>query len=173
LKESQPTSSNGAILGIDPGLAATGWALLDVGQSVLGHGTIRTEPGEPGERLLQIVMGIEALLETYPVGEAALEELFMGRNRTSFVGVAQARGAILLTLCRHGVETLQYKPSQVKSVVTGYGLAGKAQIARMLAAQLGLNQAIDEHAADAIAIALCHTRSRRLLLATNGQSPKP
>jgi crossover junction endodeoxyribonuclease RuvC len=139
----------------------------------MGHGTIRTEPGEPGERLLQIVTGIEALLESRQVHEAALEELFMGRNRTSFLGVAQARGAILLTLCRHGVETLQYKPSQVKSVVTGYGLAGKDQIARMLAAQLGLSQAIDEHAADAIAIALCHTRSRSLLLASNGRSPRP
>jgi crossover junction endodeoxyribonuclease RuvC len=132
---------------------------------VRGHGTIRTDPGDAGDRLLEIARGIEALMAANRVEEAALEELFMGRNRTSFVGVAQARGAILLTLASHGVETLQYKPSQVKSVVTGYGLAGKLQIGRMLAAQLGLTETIDEHAADAIAIALCHARSRKLMMA--------
>jgi crossover junction endodeoxyribonuclease RuvC len=135
---------------------------------VLGHGTIRTAPGPAGDRLLEIVSRIEALLATHSVREAALEELFMGRNRTSFLGVAQARGAVLLTLARRGVETREYKPSQVKSVVTGYGLAGKPQVGRMLAAQLGLTGDVDEHAADAIAIALCHTRSRKLLSLATG-----
>lgn len=155
----------GLILGIDPGLAATGWALLGSGRSVAGHGTIRTSPAAAGERLLQIVESIEALVAAHGVREAALEELFMGRNRTSFLGVAQARGAILCALAGGGVGVHEYKPSQVKSVVTGYGLADKRQIARMLSAQVEVGGTVDEHAADAIAIALCHSRSRRLLTA--------
>ncbi len=91
----------------------------------------------------------------------------MGRNRTSVIGVAQARGVILCELQRAGVPTYEYKPAQVKSVVTGYGAADKAQVARMLSAQ-GVFGEMDDHAADAIAIALCHSRSRRLLMAAGG-----
>jgi crossover junction endodeoxyribonuclease RuvC len=81
------------------------------------------------------------------------------------IGVAQARGAILATLEAAGVAAYEYKPSQVKSLITGYGAADKAQIARMLAVQLKTSTRIDDHAADALAIALCHLRSRRMLAA--------
>ncbi len=86
----------------------------------------------------------------------------MGRNATSAVGVAQARGAILAVLEECGVPVFEYKPSQVKLVLTGYGNADKAQISRMLSAQVKLPEGkLDDHAKDAIAIALCHARSRR------------
>jgi len=88
----------------------------------------------------------------------------MGRNATSVIGVAQARGVVSLTLERCGVACFAYKPAAVKASITGYGAAGKAQIARMLAVQ-GVAGRVDEHAADAIAIAICHSRARRLRLA--------
>src|SRR5919201_7127105 len=153
----------GLVLGIDPGLASTGYGVLDRDSHVVGYGCITTEPGSVGGRLLQIIGELRAVMAAHQVAEAALEELFLGRNRTSFIGVAQARGAILATLEAAGVPAFEYKPAQVKSVVTGYGAADKGQIARMLAAQLKTSARIDDHAADAIAIGLCHLRSRRVL----------
>ena len=150
------------VLGIDPGLASTGYALLGLDSRVVSAGTIKTPPGVSGPRLLQIVREIQALIAAHEVGEAALEELFMGQNRTSFLGVAQARGAILACLEEAGVPAVEYKPSLVKSVVTGYGAADKRQIARMLGVQVTVATAVDDHALDAVAIALCHLRSRRI-----------
>jgi crossover junction endodeoxyribonuclease RuvC len=152
----------GLLLGVDPGLAATGWALLDDGSKVAACGTIRTAPGPAAPRLLQIVTEIRGVLNSEPVREAALEELFMGRNATSALGVAQARGAVLAALAAAGIAVFEYKPAQVKAALTGYGMAGKAQMARMLALQVSLGTPVDDHAADAIAIALCHSRGRRL-----------
>ena len=156
---------NGLVLGIDPGLAATGYGVLDQDNRVTAFGCIRTSTGAAGARLLQIVGELRALLAVHQVREAALEELFMGKNRTSLIGVAQARGAILATLEAAGVAAYEYKPSQVKSLITGYGAADKAQIGRMLAIQMQTAARIDEHAADALAIALCHLRTRRMLAA--------
>lgn len=153
-------------LGVDPGLASTGYGLLAADQEVVGWGTFRTPPGPAGPRLLDLVRQLEALLQANGVAEAAMEEIFMGRNRTSVIGVAQARGAILATLEAHGIVTHEYKPSQVKSAVSGYGMAGKDQMARMLSSQVEVTGRPDEHAVDALAIALCHARSRRLRLVT-------
>jgi crossover junction endodeoxyribonuclease RuvC len=150
------------LLGIDPGLAATGWGLLDERGRAAGCGTVKTVPGPAGPRLLHLVTELRAILAGHPVAEAALEELFMGRNATSAIGVAQARGAVLVTLAAAGVPVFEYKPSQVKASLTGYGMAGKAQMAKMLALQVRLDAHLDDHAADALAIALCHARSRRL-----------
>jgi len=136
--------------------------MLDREGKVTACGTIRTSPGPAGPRLLQIVSELSAVLAAHSVWEVALEELFMGRNATSDIGVAQARGAILATLAAAALPIYEYKPSQVKSVLTGYGMADKAQMARMLALQVKTNAKLDDHAADALAIALCHVRSRRL-----------
>ena len=154
------------LLGIDPGLASTGYGLLADDKRVIACGTIKTPPGAAGPRLLAIVRALEALLSAHQVAEAALEELFMGSNRTSVIGVAQARGAILVTLEGAGIPTFEYKPATVKSILTGYGMAGKAQMGRMLGAHVSTGGlAMDDHAADAIAIAICHARSRRLRIA--------
>lgn len=157
------------LLGIDPGLANTGWAVLDPAGRVAACGTIRTPPGKPGPRLLRIVTELQAVLAAHPVAEAALEELFLGRNATSAIGVAQARGALLAALAGAGIPVAEYKPSQVKSVVTGYGAAGKAQVGRMVALQVDPGVDLDDHAADAVAIALCHARARRLRAAAGGR----
>jgi crossover junction endodeoxyribonuclease RuvC len=155
-------------LGIDPGLANTGWALLDERSTIVGCGTIKTSPGPTGPRLLQIMGDIRRVIASHPVAEAALEELFAGRNATSAMAVAQARGAILASLAAVHVTVYEYKPAQVKAVLTGYGKASKEQIQRMVAVQAQSGDQMDEHAADAAAIALCHARSRRLRLLSQG-----
>jgi len=157
-----PGSANGLILGIDPGLAGTGFALLSGPSTVLSSTTVITKPGPDGARLLAITRHLRELLTQSRPAEASLEELFMGRNATSAIGVAQARGAILMVLEECGIPVFEYKPAQVKIVLTGYGKADKEQIARMLAAQVKLPDGkLDTHALDAIAIAVCHARSRQ------------
>jgi len=157
-----PGNANGLILGIDPGLAGTGFALLSGPGNVLSCSTLVTTPGPDGARLLKITRHLRALLVEHRPGEASLEELFMGRNATSAIGVAQARGAILAVLEECAIPVFEYKPAQVKIVLTGYGKADKEQIARMLAAQIKLPDGkLDNHAMDAIAIAVCHARSRQ------------
>src|SRR5437868_7537359 len=154
--------NNGLILGIDPGLAGTGFALFSEPNLVLACSTVITIPGRDGARLLTITNHLRSLLSENPPAEASIEELFMGRNATSAVGVAQARGAILMVLEECGVPVFEYKPSQVKVILTGYGNADKSQISRMLSAQVKLPEGrLDDHARDAVAIALCHARSRR------------
>jgi len=154
------------LLGIDPGLAATGYAVVREPGEVLACGTVRTPAGaRAGARLLQVRRELEAVLDAHPIEEAALEELFMGSNRTSVIGVAQARGVVLALLEERGIAAAEYKPSQVKLVVSGYGNADKAQLARMLTAQLRNLPEGSDHAFDAIAIAICHARSRRINLA--------
>ncbi|MGH7777319.1 MAG: crossover junction endodeoxyribonuclease RuvC [Candidatus Dormibacterales bacterium] len=159
------------ILGVDPGLASTGYGLVEGGVRVVDCGTIRTGPAAAGVRLLAIADAIDALLARHSVDEAALEELFLGRNRTSAIGVAEARGAVLMTLARAKVTAYEYKPSQVKALLTGYGAAGKQQMAKMLQAQVrGARPDMDDHAVDAVAIALCHARTRAVRLAAPAAS---
>ena len=157
------SAANGLILGIDPGLAGTGFALLSGSNLVLSCSTLITSPGRDGVRLLAITKHLRDLLAANPPAEASLEELFMGRNTSSAIRVAQARGAILAVLEECGVPVFEYKPSHVKMVLTGYGNADKGQIARMLGAQVKVPEGrVDAHAMDAIAIAVCHARSRKL-----------
>ena len=157
-----PAKRDGLILGVDPGLAGTGFALLADPNLVLKCSTVVTIPGRDGARLLTITNHLRAFIAEHMPAEASIEELFMGRNATSAIGVAQARGAILAVLEECHLPVYQYKPAQVKIVLTGYGKADKQQIARMLAAQVKLPAGkLDEHARDAIAIAICHARSRR------------
>jgi crossover junction endodeoxyribonuclease RuvC len=165
-----PGKQNRLIVGIDPGLAGTGFALLAEPNHVVACGTVVTIPGREGPRLVAITSHLRALIEEHRPAEASLEELFMGRNATSAIGVAQARGAILAVLEECGVPVFEYKPSQVKIILTGYGKADKTQIARMLEAQVKLPaDKLDEHARDAIAIAMCHLRSRRFTSAAQSR----
>src|SRR5207237_10883251 len=157
-----PGQRDGLVPGRDPGLAGPRFALFAEPNLVLACSTVVTIPGRDGARLLTITNHLRALLAANPPAEASIEELFMGRNATSAVGVAQARGAILNVLEECGVPVFEYKPSQVKVILTGYGNADNSQISRILSAQLKLPQGrLDDHARDAVAIALCHARSRR------------
>lgn len=152
------------ILGIDPGFAIVGFGLVESGggkQRLLRCGAITTPAGQPlPRRLRQIADDMDILLTQFQPDAMAVEELFFNNNVTTGIGVAQARGVILLSAERAGVPIFEYSPSQVKQAVVGYGKAEKRQVMDMTKRLLGLNAVPKpDDAADAVAIALCHARS--------------
>ena len=157
------------ILGIDPGYAIVGFGVLDADRGkarLVRCGAINTQAGTPMPlRLLQIQEDLETLIRDFAPDVMAIEELFFNTNVTTAIGVAQARGVILATAARLGVHIFEYSPSQVKIAVVGYGKAEKRQVMDMTKRILGLSAVPKpDDAADAVAIALCHARSRTSLL---------
>lgn len=155
------------ILGIDPGTATTGWAILEEkGGSFcsLAYGHISTSAKKSNsERLLEIAQDLEKIIKKYKPKEAAVEEIFFARNVTTAVTVSQSRGVVLLTLERAKVKMHGYTPLQVKQALTGYGQAEKKQVQLMVKNILGLKSIPrPDDAADALAIAICHSHSRRM-----------
>ena len=158
------------ILGIDPGYGITGFGLIDAQRSqfqLLHCGAITTPAGMDFSARLEIIYeDMRKLLEVAKPDAVAIEELFFGQNVTTGIGVAQSRGVILLAIRQAGLPVFQYKPSQVKQSVVGYGNASKHQVQDMTKRLLHLTQMPKpDDAADAIAIALCHARSSTSLLA--------
>ena len=158
------------ILGIDPGYGITGFAVIDTdrGQSRLVQcGAITTPAGMDFSARLEIIYeDMRKLLDMAKPHAVAIEELFFGQNVTTGIGVAQARGVVLLAVRQAGLEITAYKPMQVKQAVVGYGNATKRQVQDMTQRLLGLTaMPKPDDAADAIAIALCHARSSTSLLA--------
>ena len=157
------------ILGIDPGYAIVGFGILESAggkQRLIRCGAINTEAGVPmPQRLLRIAEDVESLITQFRPDEIAIEELYFNNNITTGIGVAQARGVIIMTAAKLGVPISEYNPSQVKQAVAGYGKAEKRQVMEMTKRLLGL-QAVPkpDDAADAVAIALCHARSATSLL---------
>jgi len=154
------------VLGIDPGLAMTGFGLVEESDRKLvlkGVGCIRTPATLPVAERLQIIFSeLTAVLEGQRIAAAAVEQLFFNTNVTTAMAVAQARGVILLTLAHQSIPTAEYTPLQVKQALTGFGRADKGQIQRMVQSMLGLKDVIrPDDAADAVAIALCHLQSYR------------
>ena len=152
------------ILGIDPGFAIVGFGLVETAggkQRLVQCGAITTPAGEPlPTRLVQIADDMDLLLEQFRPDAMAIEELFFNNNITTGIGVAQARGVLLLVAERRQVPIYEYSPSQVKQAVVGYGKAEKRQVMDMTKRLLGLkNVPKPDDAADAVAIALCHARS--------------
>jgi len=158
------------ILGIDPGYGITGFGLIEAhrGQAqLLRCGAITTPAGADFScRLEMIYEDMRQLLDMAKPEAVAIEELFFGQNVTTGIGVAQSRGVILLAIRQAGLPVFQYKPSQVKQSVVGYGNASKHQVMDMTKRLLHLEKMPKpDDAADAIAIALCHARSSTSLLA--------
>jgi len=158
------------ILGIDPGYGITGFGVIEAerGRSVLLQcGAITTPAGMDFSARLEIIYeDMRQLLEATKPDAVAIEELFFGQNVTTGIGVAQARGVVLLAIRQAGLEVTSYKPMQVKQAVVGYGNATKHQVQDMTKRLLGLSaMPKPDDAADAIAIALCHARSSTSLLA--------
>ena len=160
------------ILGIDPGYAIVGFGLVESGGGKLrmqACGAINTPAGvRLSARLVQIAADLETLIRDFKPDAMAIEELFFNNNVTTGIGVAQARGVIIMTAERMGLPIYEYNPSQVKQAVVGYGKAEKRQVMDMTKRLLNLTQVPKpDDAADAVAIALCHARSSTSLL--NGQ----
>ncbi|MDD6161045.1 MAG: crossover junction endodeoxyribonuclease RuvC [Oscillospiraceae bacterium] len=157
------------ILGIDPGYAIVGFGLVEshgARQRMVACGAINTPAGvRLPARLLQIHTDLEELIGKFRPDALAIEELFFNQNVTTGIGVAQARGVILMTAEKMGLPIYEYNPSQVKQAVVGYGKAEKKQVMDMTKRILGLAAVPKpDDAADAVAIALCHARSATSLL---------
>ncbi|NLT97581.1 MAG: crossover junction endodeoxyribonuclease RuvC [Christensenellaceae bacterium] len=154
------------ILGIDPGLALMGYGVVRYENSKLSLvdcGTIVTEAGMPLPRRLNIIHeSVRKLIRRHDPDCIACEELFAGKNVTTVIGVAQARGAAMAAAFGTGAALFEYTPMQIKQAVVGYGHADKKQIQEMIRLLLGLDQLIrPDDAADAVACAICHAHSRR------------
>ncbi len=154
------------ILGIDPGTATTGYGLVEEkgGKlSVIDYGVILTEPKDSAEmRLERIYDHLVDLIEEYNPDEVAVEELFFSTNVKTAMAVGQARGVILLATQKAGVPLSEYTPNQVKSGICGYGAADKKQVQKMVQMILKLDEVPQpDDAADALAIAICHSSSRK------------
>ena len=152
------------ILGIDPGLAIVGWAVIESERGnmrPLAYGAITTPAHtEIESRLLMIANDLEAIIEKYKPDEMAVEELFFNTNITTGIAVAEARGVILCTAHKHGVLISEYTPLQVKQAVVGYGKAEKHQVISMVTSILKLKKPPKpDDTADAVAIAICHAQS--------------
>ncbi len=157
------------VLGIDPGLATTGYAVLSDGGSrglrVLEAGVIRTPADMPlSQRLHMLYEDTRRLLKEYHPDALAVEELFFAQNRTTAMAVAQARGVVLLAAHELPM-TKSYTPLQVKLRIAGYGRAKKPQMQKMMKQLLHLKEIPKpDDAADALAVALCYVLEARSLL---------
>lgn len=153
------------ILGIDPGLAIVGWAVLESERGRLhpiAYGAITTPAHTSVEsRLLIIKKDLEDIIDRYSPSEMAIEELFFNTNITTAITVAEARGVILCTAHAKGLKISEYTPLQVKQAVVGYGKAEKHQIIAMVTTILKLPKPPKpDDTADAVAIAICHSQCR-------------
>ncbi len=158
------------VLGIDPGLAHTGFGVVlgDGGRlCALDGGVIETPAQAAGERrLAQIQLEIGSILDRHGPSAVALEDLYFGQNVRSAFAVGQARGVVMAAAGARGIPCHSYTPQQVKSAVCGSGRAGKAQVGRMVAALLSLAAPADsDHVADALAVAICHVNRAPLAAA--------
>lgn len=163
------------IFGVDPGYATVGCGILAYENGsfqTLDCRAVTTPANMPFEhRLNSIYREISALLERFPPDAMAVEELFFGRNQTTGIAVAQARGVILLAAAQHGVELFEYTPMQVKQAVVGYGGAEKRQVMEMTRRILQLDALPrPDDIADALAVAVCHGHSSG---AINRMAAKP
>ena len=150
------------ILGIDPGLANTGWGVVSQRGArfeCLAYGCVSTSPSMPlAQRLAKIHEQIGAVIERYGPTCVGIETVWFGQNITAAFATGQARGAALVACAQAGMEVGEFSPKQIKLAVVGEGGADKAQVQYMVKQLLALSDVPrPDHAADALAAALCYT----------------
>jgi crossover junction endodeoxyribonuclease RuvC len=154
------------VLGIDPGLATTGYGVVD-GEGdrleAVAYGVVRTPAHTPiTERLILLYDELRCIIHTHAPEQAAVEELFFATNARTAISVSQARGVALLALAQTGLSVAEYTPLEVKQATTGYGQADKTQMQEMVRLLLGLSDIPrPDDAADALAVAICHLSHSR------------
>ena len=158
------------VLGIDPGTANTGYGVVVSRGSTLAAldgGVIETRPGSPLERrLAEIHARVCDLIAEHRPAALAIEDLYFGRNAHSAFAVGQARGVVVLAAGQRGLPCFSYTPQQVKGAVCGSGRASKPQVQRMVQSLLALSDLpCPDHAADALAVAICHANQVGLVAA--------
>ncbi|RCU49444.1 MULTISPECIES: crossover junction endodeoxyribonuclease RuvC [Corallincola] len=160
------------ILGIDPGSRITGYGVikqLGAKFSYLGSGCIRITAPELPERLRIIHDGVSELIQQFQPDEFAIERVFMARNADSALKLGQARGAAIVAAACRDIPVYEYSAREVKQAVVGTGGADKTQVQHMVKQILSLPATPQADAADALAIALCHSHTRQSLIAMSGK----
>ena len=148
------------ILGLDPGLGTTGWGLIQAEGNRLRHvanGQLKTDPSAPlPQRLAALADQLEALIAEQRPDAAAVEEVFVNKNPQSTLKLGQARGVVIMTAARSGIDVGEYAARLVKKAVVGVGNAEKAQVHAMVARLLPGMKVAGPDAADALAVAITH-----------------
>ncbi len=156
------------VLGLDPGLAITGYGLVretaSGGLSLVEYGALTTPAWQKiPQRLLSIDQQMDELFARHNPDVVAIEELFFCKNVTTALLVGQARGVVILNTARHVLPVFEYKPMAIKQAITGYGSAPKSQVQEMVRMVLDLDEVPQpDDAADGIAVAICHLHNARL-----------
>jgi len=152
------------IIGIDPGLRNTGWGVIDsLGNSLrfVASGTVKSDNKlDLASRLNQLYDGLEAVLHEFKPFEAAVENTFVNKDATATLKLGQARGIAMLAPARAGLRVGEYAPNAVKKTVIGVGHGDKKQILMMVKVLMPKATFDSDHAADALAIAICHAHHR-------------
>jgi crossover junction endodeoxyribonuclease RuvC len=156
------------VIGIDPGTANCGYGIVHESGGrlrAIGHGSWSTPAGErPELRLKTIYDGVAGLIAEHGPDAVALEESYVGADARIALSVGQARGVVLVAAVLAGVDCAEYAPATVKQAVCGYGRAEKSQVQRMVKSILGLQAPpTPNHAADALAVAICHALAPPLM----------
>lgn len=156
------------ILGIDPGLRATGWGVVTIAGSALAFvasGTLKAPlEGPLASRLVALHEGLAAVVAAERPDEAAVEQTFVNRDATATLKLGAARGIALVVPAQAGLVVAEYAPNAVKKAIVGAGHADKNQIRAMVRVLLPRATFDSDHAADALAIAICHAHHRQSAL---------
>ncbi len=153
------------ILGIDPGSIILGYGIIKVcnnNPSYVTSGCIKVGKQEWSQRLRQIFVDLTAIIQQYQPEHLAIEQVFVHRNAASALKLGQARGAAIVAAANADLDVHEYSAREVKQAVVGYGNADKGQVSHMIKAILALNATPAVDAADALAVALCHSNSKML-----------
>jgi len=149
------------ILGIDPGSRLTGFGIIDINKrssKYVTSGCIRIQSDSMPLRLQEIYVGLKQIIEQYQPNVSAIEQVFMHRNAASALKLGQARGAAIVACVQNNLPVFEYAPTQIKQAVVGKGHADKIQVQHMVKIILSLPQIPQADAADALAVALCHSQ---------------
>jgi crossover junction endodeoxyribonuclease RuvC len=154
------------ILGVDPGSRMTGVGIIEInGDRVtpVYYGAIKAGSGEFNERLGMIFSGLQALIKEHRPEQAAIETVFVAHNSASAIKLGQARGAAVCAAISCEIPVSDYSPRSIKQAIVGRGGADKVQVQHMVGILLGIREPIQNDAADALAVALCHQHTSHTL----------
>ena len=154
------------ILGFAPGSRITGYGVIEMDNNraiYVDCGCIRAVGESLAERLKSIYDGIQAVVETHTPDEVSIEKVFVGKNVDSALKLGQARGAALCAAQTPDALIVEYSPTEIKKAIVGKGRADKTQVQHMVRILLNLQGKLQVDAADALAIALCHGHTRKML----------
>ncbi len=159
------------ILGVDPGSRLTGYGIINAVGNRLEYvtcGCIRLPDVDHPQRLKQIFDSLCKIIEEYAPQECAIEEVFLGKSVSSALKLGQARGSAMVACLHHDLPVAEYSARKVKQALVGNGSAEKGQVQHMVKVLLGVAGNVQEDAADALAIAICHANTKASLLKIAG-----